>query len=296
MKFAILGKATRNTDFGRVRELLQFLADHHTPYALFPEYAQELAQEPAFADGEALLAPRLPSPEALADFDILYSLGGDGTMLNAAAQACALDIPILGVNMGRLGFLTGTQQSDMVAVTKEIILNRFKLEERHLLQVDTEPAGILGTPNYALNEVTIHKSNSNEMIVVHVYINGEFLNSYWADGVIIATPTGSTAYNLACGGPIISPTCQSNVITPIAPHSLTVRPILIPHDDIISVALESRSGQALVAMDQRTHVVPNNVRLAIRKAPFPAKLVKVHPPSYFATLRNRLNWGLDNRN
>ncbi|MBX3103222.1 MAG: NAD kinase [Bacteroidetes bacterium] len=298
MKFAIIGKATRNTDFTQVRELLQFLTEQHIQYALYPEYATELALEPSFqdTDGIQLLQPQLTDSAQLADFDILYSLGGDGTMLGAAALACALDIPILGVNMGRLGFLTGTQQCDMVAVTQEIILNRFKLEERHLLQIDTDPIGILGHPHYALNEVTIHKSNSNEMIVVHVYINGEFLNSYWADGVIISTPTGSTAYNLACGGPIISPACASNVITPIAPHSLTVRPILIPHTDIISVELESRSGQALIAMDQRTHVVQDHVQLAIRKAPFPAKLVKVNPPSYFATLRSRLNWGLDNRN
>ncbi|MCE3008751.1 MAG: NAD(+)/NADH kinase [Bacteroidetes bacterium] len=294
MNLALYGTLTRNTRLDCVRGLLEFLYGHRIPYRLYAPYAQELSEH--FTDLVAELEPRFDSIQDLQDCDYLYSLGGDGTLLDAATLAYPHDLPIVGVNMGRLGFLTAIPQEDLILVTRELMHNRYHLEERHALQVVSNRPQLFGDVDLALNEVTIHKSTSNEMITVQVYVNGEFLNTYWADGLVISTPTGSTAYNLACGGPIISPTVQGNVITPIAPHSLTVRPILLPSNDVISILVESRSGQSLVAMDHRTYLIDNQVELAIRRASRPIRLVQINPASYYTTLRNRLNWGLDTRN
>jgi NAD+ kinase len=195
-----------------------------------------------------------------------------------------------------LGFLASISQHELCAVTDDLIRNAWRDDRRTMVEVEAEPTGIFGDYNYGLNEVTIHKSHSNEMITVHTYINGELLNSYWADGLIIATPTGSTAYSLACGGPILTPQAGAFVITPIAPHSLTVRPIVIPDSSVISFEIESRSGQVIVALDNRTEIVNNNIALAVRKASFDTRLVKLMPRSFYHTLRTRLNWGLDTRN
>jgi NAD+ kinase len=226
----------------------------------------------------------------------MYSIGGDGTLLDAVRLVGKNPIPILGINVGRLGFLTHATLDNLPQLTNELSKNNFLVEARSLIIAETEPHNIFGNENYGLNEVTIHKANSNEMIVIHVYVNGEFLNTYWADGLIISTPTGSTAYSLACGGPIISPRSNTFVLTPIAPHSLTVRPIILPDDIIISFEVESRSGQALVAVDNRTTLVQNHQEIAIRRADFDIQLVRLPNRSYFDTLRYRLNWGLDVRN
>lgn len=296
MKLALYGKLTHNTQVANVRRLLDYLQQRGIDYRLYGPYAEELTTCPEMADAPQLLLPTFSQPHEVRSFHFVYSLGGDGTLLDAANYACPYGIPLVGVNMGRLGFLTTTQQDEMIAITNELENNRYRIEERHMLKVESNRPELFGEGAYAMNEVTIHKSNSNEMITVHVYVNGEYLNTYWADGLIISTPTGSTAYNLACGGPIISPSVQGNVITPIAPHSLTVRPILLPVDYLISLQLQSRSGQALVALDHRTYPADNLVELAIRRADRTARLVRVQGASYYTTLRTRLNWGLDARN
>jgi NAD+ kinase len=206
-----------------------------------------------------------------------------------------LGIPILGVNVGRLGFLAQTFPKDLIPTTQLLLQNRCKIDERSMLEINSSPIPIFKDAPFGLNEVTLHKSHSNDMIIIHAYVNGEFLNSYWCDGLMISTSTGSTAYSLSCGGPIIMPSSGVFVITPIAPHSLTVRPFIIPNTSVISLEIESRSGQALVAIDSRTELVPDNFEIAVKKANFKAKLVQLPDSNYFNTLRSRLNWGVDSR-
>lgn len=297
MRLAIFGRLTANTNLDQLGQFFDYLHCHRIPFSIHHEYAEELAGLAAFAPHHSHLASTFSEMREVAECDYLFSLGGDGTLLDAIRYIGHLEIPIVGVNFGRLGFLASGQQEDLLSITDGLRLGSYKLDTRKMIQVDSNPALNFGGHNVGLNEVTLHKANSNEMIVIHTYINGEFLNTYWADGLIISTPTGSTAYSLACGGPIMMPSADVFVLTPIAPHSLTVRPFIVPDNAVVSFELESRSGQALVAVDSRTELVnTQTVEIAIRRAPTLAKLVKVNAPSYFSTLRTRLNWGRDTRN
>jgi len=208
----------------------------------------------------------------------------------------AIQTPVLGVNVGRLGFLATTNQHELKSITDKLKAGDWLLQTRDMLALQSDPHILFRGYNMALNEVTIHKSNSNEMIIVHVYADGDFMNTYWADGIIITTPTGSTAYSLACGGPIISPQCDTWAITPIAPHALTVRPVIVPTSTVLTFEIESRSGQCLVALDNRNELVQEHVRLTVRKADLQAQMVTFKHHKYFDNLRSRLNWGLDSRN
>ena len=234
--------------------------------------------------------------QEISDYDFLFSFGGDGTFLNALRYAIPAQIPVLGVNSGRLGFLTGVSQDGIIGAFKEIKKNMYRIELRVGMSVESNPPGLFSGQNFGLNDLTIHKSTTNEMITVHTYINGEFLNSYWGDGLIISTPTGSTAYSLSCGGPIILPTAKSFVITPVAPHSLTVRPLIIPDDVVVSFEIESRAGQAMVALDTRTELINQRTEIALRRAEHPVKLVRLSSSNYLGNLRDRLMWGKDSRN
>ncbi len=291
-QLAIYGRLTRRTQPDRLKQFLEYLPQSGIQAAIYSPYAEELQAHGVQTHG----IPLFSACEQLTGCRLMYSIGGDGTLLDAVRLVGKNPIAILGVNVGRLGFLTHATLDNLPQLTTELSKNNFLVEARSLIIAETEPYNIFGSENYGLNEVTIHKANSNEMIVIHVYVNGEFLNTYWADGLIISTPTGSTAYSLACGGPIISPRSNTFVLTPIAPHSLTVRPIILPDDTIISFEVESRSGQALVAVDNRTTLVQNHQEIAIRRADFDIQLVRLPDRSYFDTLRYRLNWGLDTRN
>jgi NAD+ kinase len=293
MRIALYGRLTQSTDFAILEQFFHYLAQHHVSYAVHTAYAEELAQSPELAP---FLHNTFSKPEQVRNYDFMYSLGGDGTMLDALRFTCKHQIPVLGVNLGRLGFLASGQQSDLVDLTARLLQNNWRLEYRNMIEIEASPTQIFAANNFGLNEATIHKANSNEMIVIHAYINGEFLNTFWTDGLIISTPTGSTAYSLACGGPIIMPQAGVFVLTPIAPHSLTVRPFIIPDNAVVSFEIESRSGQALIAVDSRTELVESHVEIAIRKSQLKARLVRVNSPTYFATLRERLNWGMDIRN
>ena len=247
-------------------------------------------------DTDLAFATRYSRFDELQDAHFVYSLGGDGTLLDALRFTRASEKPLVGINFGRLGFLTTGQQPDIMAITAALRQGNYTIDKRTLLEVKSTNDSIFNGVNFALNDLTIHKANTNEMITVHTYINGEYLNSYWTDGLIVSTPTGSTAYSLACGGPIIMPGSDVIVLTPIAPHSLTVRPFIIPDDAVISFEIESRSGQAFVALDSRTVNVDSRIEIAVQKSSAQAHLVNVDSPSYFQTLRRRLNWGLDARN
>ena len=294
MKLAIFGRLTENTDFALFRKFLTYLKEGGIGYGVHELYARQIRSH--LEGYEIWVEPYLIGRvEQLPDYDFAYSFGGDGTFLNTV-RFIEGRLPVLGINFGRLGFLTSITQEELFQATDELQRSMHRIERRHGLMVESHPKGLFGEANFGLNDLTIHKSQSNEMITVHTYINGEFLNSYWGDGLIISTPTGSTAYNLACGGPFIHPRSNCFVITPVAPHSLTVRPMIIPDSYVVSFEIESRTRQAMIALDTRTELINQRVELAVRKSDFEVKLLRVASGNYLNTLRGKLMWGRDSRN
>lgn len=227
--------------------------------------------------------------------DCVISLGGDGTMLDSAILIRDKGIPLLGINFGRLGFLATLGKEEIKRVVDALISRSYHTDQRTLVHVDADIPLFAEAP-FALNEFVLHKRDFSSMIKVHTYLNGEFLNTYWADGVIVATPTGSTGYNLSCNGPIVFPESQSLVITPIAPHNLNVRSIIVPDDNVVSFEVEGRAENFMCAMDARREIVNIGVQVAIRKENFTIGLVRLNENTFLETLRNKLTWGLDKRN
>jgi NAD+ kinase len=228
------------------------------------------------------------------DLDIALSVGGDGTFLRTAARVNKQNIPILGINTGRLGFLADVGANELEDTLDEICKNYYKIEERSLLRLHTSQRLFSGY-NYALNEVAILKRDTSSMITIHVSLGDDYLASYLADGLIIATPTGSTAYSLSVNGPIIVPQSNSLVISPVAPHSLNVRPLVIPDASVITLTVESRNEYFLIALDGRSEVFPAGAKLTVSKADYTAKVIKRHGQTFYQTLREKLMWGADIR-
>jgi NAD+ kinase len=229
-------------------------------------------------------------------FDFVVSIGGDGTILMCLEFVRENETPIVGINTGRLGFLAGVAANESTAMIDDLQKGRFSIDSRTVLKLDSNKPNMFGGVKYALNDFVIHKKDSSSMITIHTFINGEFLNSYWSDGLIVSTPTGSTGYNLSCGGPILYPTSASLVITPIAPHNLNVRPIIISDNNVISFQVEGRSSSFLATLDSRSESIEANTELAVSKANFKMNLVRLNNENYLQTLRQKLMWGIDNRN
>lgn len=235
------------------------------------------------------------SADLSSEIDFFISLGGDGTLLDTVTLIRNKNIPIIGINFGRLGFLAGIGREEVSHAVKALVRRSFIVDKRTLLHVDSN-FPLFGEVPYALNEFAIHKQDIAPMIKIHTYLNGELLNTYWADGLILSTPTGSTGYSLSCGGPIVFPDACSFVITPIAPHNLNVRTIVVPDNTIISFEVESRSPNIICALDSRREIVDKSVLLAVRKESFMINLVRLNENNFLQTLRNKLSWGLDKRN
>lgn len=229
------------------------------------------------------------------DVDYFLSIGGDGTMLDSITLVRDSGIPLLGINIGRLGFLSSVPQEKAMLALNELKQGKFSKEKRTLLKVHTE-ASVFGDMNYALNELTIHKSEAHSMLKVKVDVDGSYLNTYWADGLLIATPTGSTAYSMSCGGPILTPDASNFIITPIASHNLTVRPVVIPDDSEITLEVLGRSHHYYLGLDSRYMAMEKPERIKIGKEKFKVNFVKLQNEGFFDTIRKKLNWGLDNRN
>jgi NAD+ kinase len=227
--------------------------------------------------------------------DFLFSVGGDGTLLGSIALVRDSGIPVAGINLGRMGFLSSIPKTEIIAAITDIIKGRYRLEKRSLIELKS-PVNLFGEMNFALNEVSIFKKDNSSMIVIKVAVNGDYLHSYWADGLIIATPTGSTAYSLSCNGPILTPDSNNFVITPIAPHNLTIRPIVIPDNHVISLSLEGRDRQALISLDSRSADIDPDTEITVAKAGFDVNLVQRFNDNFFSTIRTKLNWGVDIRN
>ncbi len=230
-------------------------------------------------------------------FDLFFSIGGDGTILKSVTFVGNLDIPIVGINTGRLGFLATIQKEEMAESLNQILNEEYSISERSLLTVSTFPENQdMGGLNFALNEVAVNRRNTTSMIKVETSVNDNYLTSYWSDGLIVATPTGSTGYSLSCGGPIIEPSAKSLVITPIAPHNLNARPLVIPDSSTVSLKVSGRENSFLVSLDSRIATLENETTITITKAPFTIKLVQLHDDSFIKTLRKKLLWGEDKRN
>ena len=228
--------------------------------------------------------------------DLLLSIGGDGTMLDAVPLVGASGIPMLGINMGRLGFISSVAKEEIHQAVGQIVEGRYTTESRTLLEL-VAPQGVFNdTVNYALNEINIIRNPEHSLLSIKVFVNDLFLNTYWGDGILMATPTGSTAYSLSAGGPILTPDSHCFVITPIAAHNLTVRPIVIPDDSVVRIQVEGRERQFVFSMDSRVCALDTSVELMVRKADFRIRTVRLEGTDFFSTIRNKLSWGKDNRN
>jgi NAD+ kinase len=229
------------------------------------------------------------------EIDFMVVLGGDGTILDTLVYTHKKPVPVMGINTGRLGFLAGEAKTDIKKAIDNLIKGHYTIDYRSVLQLETSMPLFDGV-HFALNDFIIHKKDSSSMITIHTYVNGEYLNSYWSDGLIISTPTGSTGYSLSCGGPILYPTASSVVITPIAPHNLNVRPMVISDEYVLSFEVEGRSTSFLITLDSRSESIGSSVQLAVKKANFKFPLVRFNEENYLNTLRRKLMWGHDNRN
>ncbi len=230
-------------------------------------------------------------------FDFLISIGGDGTILRAATLVRDSGVPILGINAGRLGFLATVQKENIAAFMQFVIDKKYTVSKRTLLSLSCSPVNeAIQDINFAMNEISVSRKDSASMITIETYLNDEFLNSYWADGLIISTPTGSTGYSLSCGGPILTPDVKSLVITPIAPHNLNARPLVVPDETEIRLKVSGREEQYLISLDARILTVKNETVLTIRKTPFQINMVEIPEETFLKTLRTKLFWGEDRRN
>ncbi len=227
--------------------------------------------------------------------DLAFSIGGDGTFLRTVAYIRDSGVPILGINTGRLGFLANIGDELFEDALELVRQKRYDFQKRSLLRVDTE-RGIYGTDNVAMNEVTLLKKDTSSMITVDTFLDDKYLNSYWADGLIVATPTGSTAYNLSCGGPIVTPGCQVHIITPIAPHNLNVRPVVVPDNMPIKLRIEGRERNYLISLDGNAKSIKQNEEVLIRKAEYMINVIKLEDTNFLDTIRNKMSWGKDQRN
>ena len=289
MRFAIFGNTYQAHKSFHAENLFRLLKRHHAQLTIQRDFHQFLTEE---------LHLSLPAAELFDgndfDADMAISIGGDGTFLKAASRVGKKDIPILGINTGRLGFLADISPEEMEETFDEIYNNHYKIEERSVLQLRCNDDKLMKDP-YALNEIAVLKRDSSSMISIHTAINGAPLTTYQADGLVIATPTGSTAYSLSVGGPIIVPHSKTIAITPVAPHSLNVRPIVICDDWEITLDVESRSHNFLVAIDGRSETCRETTRLSISRADYTIKVVKRFNHIFFDTLRNKMMWGADVR-
>jgi NAD+ kinase len=292
MRAAIYSRVMEDDQRKDVQLFFDELAGQKIEPVVFKPFFEQIRDSIKLPDSTATFSL---SEDLTEDVEFIISLGGDGTLLDTVTLIRDKKISIMGINFGRLGFLASIGRDEVNTAMKAIARRTYVNDTRTLIHLDAS-LPLFGNVPYALNDFSIHKRDVASMIKIHTYLNGEFLNTYWADGLIVATPTGSTGYSLSCNGPIVFPESGSFVITPVAPHNLNVRPIIVPDDNIISFEIESRSDQVICALDSRRETVSKNVQLAVRKESFDINLVRLSENNFLQTLRNKLTWGLDKRN
>jgi NAD+ kinase len=294
MKIAIYGQYYQNTSQPSIKTLLDFLIKKDLKVFIESEFFDMIQNE----------VNSILNHDAFGRFnkldnsyDLLISIGGDGTILRAITFVRDLGIPIVGINTGRLGFLATIQTNQIESAITSILEKRYKISERALLSIETTPENKdLVRTNFALNEIAVSRKNTTSMITVETHLNGEYLTSYWADGLIVSTPTGSTGYSLSCAGPVITPDANNFVLTPIAPHNLSARPLVIPDDMEIQLKVDGREDDYLISLDSRIATLPNSTVVIIKKAPFKINMVELLDESFIDTLRKKMLWGEDKRN
>jgi NAD+ kinase len=292
MLIALYNRTFDEQDIPILQRILQLLELHKLQLVFYKEFYERLQPFIPFARTPRLFTGKKDLP---AQTDMLFSMGGDGTMLDAVCFVGNTNIPLIGVNLGRLGFLAAIPADEVEAAVLSLVRGSYTLEKRTLIHLDSSIPLFDGAP-FALNEFTIHRQDTSSMIKIHTYLNGEFLNTYWADGLIVATPTGSTGYSLSCGGPVVFPQTSSFVITPVAPHNLNTRPIVVPDDNVISFEIEGRTEQFLCTLDARTEIIRSTVQLAVKREQFMVSLVRPDEHNFLKTIRQKLYWGIDRRN
>lgn len=292
MLVALYNRTFEEQDVPMLKHILQLLEQHKIQTVFYKDFYLALQQYVPFNVTPRLFTSKKDLPTHT---DMLFSLGGDGTMLDTVSFVGNSNIPLIGINLGRLGFLAAIPEEEVEAAILSLIRGSYTLEKRSLIHLDSSVPLFDGAP-YALNEFTLHRKDSSSMIKIHTYLNGEFLNTYWADGLIVATPTGSTGYSLSCGGPVVFPQASSFVITPVAPHNLNTRSIIVPDDNVISFEVEGRTEQVLCTLDARTESVGMGVQLAVKRESFTISLVRPDEHNFLKTIRQKLYWGIDRRN
>jgi NAD+ kinase len=292
MKVAIYSRVIDYDQHEKIQQLLDELAREKIEPVIYQPFFEIIQSSFRFPEKVSVFSSADDLPGTI---DFLISLGGDGTLLDTVTLVRDKNIPVLGVNFGRLGFLASIGSKELHIAVQSLVKRNVIIDKRSLIHLDASRS-LFGEVPYGLNEFAIHKTDTSPMIKIHTYLNGEFLNTYWADGLIVATPTGSTGYSLSCSGPVVFPESSSFVITPVAPHNLNVRPIVVPDDNIISFEVEGRSDQFICALDSRKEIVDKNVQLAVRRESFTLGLVRLNENNFLQTLRNKLSWGLDTRN
>jgi len=291
MRIAIYGRPSQSNRSEEAKKIFAQLDALGMEYIIHQTYFNSLKSEIAFPATVSTFSSELVEDSV----DYLISIGGDGTLLESLPFVVKAGIPILGINTGKLGFLSLVPKGDIAPAINALKEKKFTIQSRTLISLETS-GSIFGKNNYALNEVCVQRKDTSTMVTIHTYINGEFLNSYWADGLIIATPTGSTAYSLSCSGPVLLPEDSSFIITPIAPHNLNVRPVVIPDSCVITLKVEGRTPTYLVSLDSRSVAMDSSSELTIKKESFGVKLIQLPDYSFAKTLRTKLNWGKDLRN
>lgn len=292
MQIAIYNRTFDEEDISLFQQLVTLFVENNITAVFYEDLANRLHSKiemplkyEVFSDIQPLSAK----------VKFVFSLGGDGTMLDIVKYVGDKNIPILGINLGRLGFLASTVADEISFAVDSLIKGAYILDPRTLIHLDTSIPLFQDAP-FALNEFSIHRKDSSSLIKIHTYLNGEFLCTYWADGLIVSTPTGSTGYSLSCGGPVIFPQANSFVITPVAPHNLNVRPIIISDNSIISFEIEGRADHFLCTLDARSETIDSTVSLAVKKENFHINLIRLEGQNFLNTLRTKLYWGVDHRN
>jgi NAD+ kinase len=280
------GQTLQEQDLKSLLDLLSQAGIDAVVFKLLKDQYAGLADLPNVFEGAADLDEHI---------DALISLGGDGTLLDTVCLVRDKQIPVLGINYGRLGFLASLGKETIEEAVKALQERTYVLDRRGLLHLDAS-IPMFGEEPFALNELVIHKREFSPMIKIHTYLNGDFLNTFWSDGLIVSTPTGSTGYSLSCNGPVVFPESESFVITPIAPHNLNIRPIVVPNNNVISFEVEGRADDFICTLDSRKEVVAKTVQLAVRKESFSFNLVRLNENNFLRTLREKLTWGFDTRN
>ncbi len=293
MQVVVFGKVVKEVDLPCIQSLFDALHEEGINAFVFRPYLDQLKGKVGFRREVGIFEDHRDFKVKQLDYCI--TLGGDGTILAAILHIRNNGVPVLGINLGRLGFLAGIEKRRIGEAVRLLKHGMYEVEHRSLLYLESN-LPLFGDAPFALNDCTLLKRDTSSMITIHAFINGAYLNSYWADGVIVATPTGSTGYSLSCGGPIIFPDSNSFVITPVAPHNLNVRPIVISDDSVISFEVEGRAESFLCTLDSRSESITSAHQLAIRKNDFDIQLIRIPGAGFLETMREKMNWGADMRN